>query len=90
MQSIKISKIQKGKHHWEEYLLQNQKNRLIKYLIKLEIPAHKKTQILKLFQKEITKDNIIRVHQHPIKIFLYYLLTQQIEELENQSINQNF
>lgn len=82
---IKISQTGKGLYHWEDQLLVNQLNRLNKILSLYNVNPWKKREIIRLFKKLVTRDNIIAIHSHPIQEFLSHLLTGNITKLETYS-----
>lgn len=82
---IKISQTGKGLHHWENQLLDNQQRRIRWYLESIKIHHTKVTQIIRIFEKRVTKDNIVKLHGHSIETFLVHLLNDQLEELSNHT-----
>lgn len=85
MQTIKVSTTDKGLHHWEQYLLEKQKRRLNKLLIRLETDPWKKRDIFKLFKNKCTNDNIVNLCAHPIKTFLLHLIKDDLDTLIKNS-----
>jgi len=81
MPSIKISTTDKGEFHWERYLLQKQELRVNKVLHQLDVNPWKKRIVIQLLKLRVDKDNIIPLSQHPIKIFLNALITDDLESL---------
>lgn len=81
MPSIKISTSDKGEFHWERYLLAKQEIRVIKLMHRLEVNPWKKRIILKMLKQKVNKDNIIPLSQHPIKVFINALITDDLESL---------
>jgi len=82
---IKIAKTGKGLHHWEDQLLLNQLNRLIKLLAQYNVDPWKKRTIINIFKSEVTRENIISLHSHPIQEFLLHLLDGTLSDLETYS-----
>ena len=72
-----------GKWAYENQLLNNINIELEHCLAKLEIKAFTKRAIFNLSDKLITKDNVIRIHTHPIKEILYHLIDNSLKELES-------
>lgn len=85
MQTIKVTTVDKGEFHWEYHLLEKQEIRLCKLLTELNTNPWVRRKVLTLFKKLITKDNIIPVSQHPIRIFLYHMIKGDIEYLINNA-----
>jgi len=83
--SIKISSTHKGEHHWEKHLMLNQKKRVYNFLMQLELGPWDKREINRLFDSRVNFDNIIKIHSHPVRIFIMHLLHDQLEELDNYS-----
>ena len=81
MQTIKIKTTDKGEHHWEKYLLHKQQVRLNHYLKPLNINPWDKRRINNLFKARCTKDNIIPLNMHPIKIFVLALIRNELNTL---------
>lgn len=85
MQSIKITQTDKGEYHWEDFLLSKQEIRLLKLLNNLEVKPQIKNKVIKLLKRNVNRENIIPLYNHPINIFLNALLHNKLEELQNQS-----
>lgn len=85
MPSIKITHTDKGIHHWEKYLMQKQERRLTKILHRMEINPFIKRDILFLFKSKCNYKNIIPLSAHPIKIFLYALIKNRLDNLIDNS-----
>lgn len=83
--SIKVSQTGKGLYHWEDQLLENQRKRLNLILTRYEVDPWKKRGINQLFKSQVTRDNIIAVHSHPIELFLICLLDGDLIKLESFS-----
>lgn len=71
-----------GKWVYEKQLLNNLDIQLQKLLAELNAKAFTKKAIMLLYTKKVTKDNIIKIHSHPIKSILYHLLDDDLEILE--------
>ena len=88
---IKISSTGKGEHHWEQFLMDKQRKRLDKLLTtELGIDPWVKRKVFYLFEKRVTRENIIPLTQHPIRIFLHHLIHDNLEYLIKNSTTQNF
>ena len=85
MQTIKITQTDKGQFHWEDFLLRKQEIRLLKLLNHLEAKPQIKNKVMKLYKREISRENIIPLSNHPINIFLHALLHGKLEDLQKQS-----
>ena len=85
MPSIKVDTTAKGQYHWEDFLLRKQEIRLLKLLNHLEAKPQIKNKVMKLYKREISRENIIPLYNHPINIFLHSLLNGKLEELQNKS-----
>jgi len=81
IQSIKVSTTGKGAYHWEDYLLGKQKTRLNILLNQMDIDPWSKRKIHAIFSKRVTKENIIPLSSHPIRVFLSALLRDQLDQL---------
>lgn len=85
---IKVTSTGKGKSNWENQLLENQEKRIKTFLAPLNIHHTKATYIINLFKDQVDKDNIIKLHSHPIRLFIKHLINGSIGELETfTSIN---
>jgi len=88
MQTIKISVTDKGEFHWERYLLQKQESRLEFLISQLEIDPWTRRKILHIYKRKVTKENIIPLSSHPIKVFLYGMLRGDLDALTHCSTTQ--
>jgi len=87
--SIKVSTAGKGLHHWEDYLLEKQKRRLNKLLFELDIHHTKCKAVHNIFNKKVDRENIVALSVHPIAIFTYHLIHDDLEELLTSSTTYN-
>jgi len=85
MQTIKITTTCKGEHHWEDYLIQKQKDRLNKLLTQLNTNPWVKRKVNYAYKKLINRENIIPLSNHPIRTFLHALLQNNLKSLLNNS-----
>ncbi len=88
IKSIKVSQTGKGIYHWEDQLLENQMERLNLLISQLELDPWTRRNIISLFEKQVTRKNIIKLHSHPIHEFFNTLIHGDLETLETYtSIN---
>ena len=85
MPSIKVDQTDKGKSHWESFLLKKQEVRLLKLLNQLEVKAETQNTIMKLFRKSVDFSNIIPLYSHDIRNFLHGMLNGELDELIKSS-----
>lgn len=85
MQTIKVTTTDKGEFHWENFLLAKQEIRLNKLLTELNINPWTRRKVLQLSKDLVTRENIVPISQHPIRIFLHHLLRDDIEYLTNNT-----
>ena len=85
MPSIKVDQTDKGKSHWESFLLKKQEIRLLKLLNQLEVKADTQNTIMKLFSKSVDFKNIIPLYNHDIRNFLHAMLNGELGDLEKSS-----
>jgi len=90
MQSIKVQTSDKGLSHWETALLAKQQRRLTRLLNELNCSHAIKKAINQVYNKKVDKDNIIPLSSHPIRVFLQYMLQDNLDFLIKNSTSQNF
>lgn len=87
MQTIKITSANKGKIHWESYLLAKQKIRLQKLLTQLDVNPWTKRKVIHLFKSKVNTENIIPISQSNIRVFLHHLLHDELDYLIKNTIS---
>lgn len=80
-QSIKIDPRNKGLYHYEDYLIKKHKRELQLFMFERNLSISAKNKVWRLYEKRITRENIIPVYTHPIYQFLMHMLDNTLDKL---------
>lgn len=71
----------KGEHAYEDLLIRQHRKEVEKFLKGKGYAGYKIRYIMSFYDRDINRDNIIKVHTHNIKNFLTYFCSGRLTEL---------